>query len=278
MECRYFPFAVSPCRVFGVDLMAHINPFKQLTDWTRRSLVVGVLLVGLAAAVVIYLYQDLGKYERALPPSSEWNAARVSAGFNQFMSVIQQHEDFIDLVDTLDGTASVSILRQTALSARALEKTLDHQFNLLLAELVKAVEFNRLYGAYVYEELPDYPDVHLKLLNELHALKSSILGLKIIGGPNATIYHDINVRLRPYTRKLSMLAAMSTERRQQQETDRTERIQKLSRYVLIITGLLVLVGVGVLILFVARDRTKRKIEELEHEKRSKQCKLNRKMS
>ena len=84
MECRYLPFAVSPCRVFGVDLMAHINPFKQLADWTRRSLAVGVLLVGLAAAGVIYLYQDLGKYERALPPASgtadeRWGVQRGEA-------------------------------------------------------------------------------------------------------------------------------------------------------------------------------------------------------
>ena len=245
--------------------MPHINPFKWLTDWVGRSIAVGVLLFGLAAAVVIYLYQDLGKYERALPPASEWNAARVSAGFNQFMSVIQQHEEIVDVFDTLDGTVSVSILRRTASSARSLEKRADKEFNLLLAELVKAVEFNRLYGAYVYEELPDYPDAHLNLLNELRALKPTILGLKILGGRNATIYHDINVRLRPYTRNLGMLAAVSGERRQQQEDERTDRIQKLSRYVLIITGLLVLVGVGVLILFVARDRTKRKIEELEHE-------------
>jgi len=245
--------------------MAHINPFKQLTDWTRRSIGVGVLVFGLAAAVVIYIYQDLGKYERALPPASEWNAARVSAGFNQFMYVIQQHKDFIDLFDTLDGTASVSILRQTVLSARALEKTLDHQFDSLLSELVKAVEFNRLYGAYVYEELPDYPDVHLNLLNELRPLKSLILGLKQIGGRNATIYHDINVRLRPYTQKLNVLAAVSTERRQQQETERTERIQKLSRYVLIVTGLFVLVGIGVSILFVSRTRAQRKLKALEYE-------------
>jgi diguanylate cyclase (GGDEF)-like protein len=245
--------------------MAHINPFKQLTDWTRRSIAVGVLLFGLVAAVVIYLYQDLGKYERALPPASEWNAARVSAGFNQFMYVIQQHKGFNDLLDTLDGTVSVSILRQTALSARAQERTLDHHFNLLLSELVKAIEFNRLYGAYVYEELPDYPDVHLSLLNELRALKSLILGLKKLGGRNETIYHDINVRLRPYTRKLSMLAAVSTERRQQQETERTERIQELSRYVLIVTGLFVLVGIGVSILFVSRTRAQRKLKALEYE-------------
>ena len=245
--------------------MPHINPFKWLTDWVGRSIAVGVLLFGLAAAVVIYLYQDLGKYERTLPPASEWNAARVSAGFNQFMSVIQQHEEIVDVFDTLDGTVSVSILRRTASSARSLENRTDKEFNLLLAELVKAVEFNRLYGAYVYEELPDYPDAHLNLLNELRALKPTILGLKILGGRNATIYHDINVRLRPYTRNLGMLAAVSGERRQQQEDERTDRIQKLSRYVLIITGLLVLVGVGILILFIARDRTKRKIEELEHE-------------
>jgi len=245
--------------------MPHINPFKWLTDWVGRSIAVGVLLFGLAAAVVIYLYQDLGKYERTLPPASEWNAARVSAVFNQFMSVIQQHEEIVDVFDTLDGTVSVSILRRTASSARSLERRADKEFNLLLAELVKAVEFNRLYGAYVYEELPDYPDAHLNLLNQLRALKPTILGLKILGGRNATIYHDINVRLRPYTRTLGMLAAVSGERRQQQEDERTDRIQKLSRHVLIITGLLVLVGVGVLILFIARDRTKRKIEELEHE-------------
>jgi len=245
--------------------MAHINPFKQLTDWTRRSIAVGVLLFVLAAAVVIYLYQDLGKYERALPPASEWNAARVSAEFNQFMYVIQQHKGFNDLFDTLDGTVSVSVLRQTALSARAQERALDHHFNLLLSELVKAIEFNRLYGAYVYEELPDYPDVHLNFLNELRALKSLILGLKKVGGRNETIYHDINVRLRPYTRKLSMLAAVSTDRRQQQETERTERIQELSRYVLIVTGLFVLVGIGVSILFVSRTRAQRKLKALEHE-------------
>ncbi|PHS04755.1 MAG: hypothetical protein COA89_14190, partial [Acidithiobacillus sp.] len=161
--------------------MPHINPFKWLTDWVGRSIAVGVLLFGLAAAVVIYLYQDLGKYERALPPASDWNAARVSAGFNQFMSVIQQHEEIVDVFDTLDGTVSVSILRRTASSARSLEKRADKEFNLLLAELVKAVEFNRLYGAYVYEELPNYPDSHLNLLNELRALKPTILGLKILG-------------------------------------------------------------------------------------------------
>ena len=248
-----------------MNLMPLLNLFKQLTDWTRRSIAVGILLFGLAAAVVIYLYQDLGKFERALPPASEWNAARVSAGLAQFMSVIQQHKVIIDLFDTLDGTHSVSALRLTVVSVRSLEKILDHQFNLLLSELVKAVEFNRLYGDYVYEELPDYPDVHLILLNELRALKSLILGLKKTDGRNPTIYHDINVRLRPYIRKLSMLAVVSTERRQQQETERIERIQKLSRYVLIVTGLFVLVGIGVSILFVSRARAQRKLKALEYE-------------
>ena len=63
MECRYLPFAVSPCRVFGVDLMAHINPLKQLTNWSRRPIVVGFLLCGLVVVPLGYIFLDLDKTE-----------------------------------------------------------------------------------------------------------------------------------------------------------------------------------------------------------------------
>ena len=179
------------------------------------------------------------------------------------MLVIQQHDAIVDVFATLDGTVDDGPLRRLRIDAKSLEKTLDNQFNLLIVELVKAVEFNRLYGSYVYEGLPDYPNVHLNLLNELRALKSTILGLEILDRRNATIFHDINIRLRPYARRLAVLTAVSGERRQRQENERTARTQNLSRYVLVITGLVVLVGVGILILLIARDQSKRKIKELE---------------
>ena len=74
--------------------MAHINRFKQLTDWTRRSNPVGVLLFGLAAAVVIYLYQ--------FKPNKKSNIKELYAeGLDMLVSGKRQaaYKNFKEIVD-----------------------------------------------------------------------------------------------------------------------------------------------------------------------------------
>ena len=78
--------------------MPHLNLLKQLTNWSRRSIVVGLLLCGLVVVSLVYIFQDIGKFESDLPPVSQWNAERVFNEFQQFMSVIEQHQRVEELL------------------------------------------------------------------------------------------------------------------------------------------------------------------------------------
>ena len=72
--------------------MAHINPFKHLTVWTRRSIAVGILLCGLFVIPLVYIFQDLEKSGPGSVPASQWNAEQVFTEFQKFMRVMEQHE------------------------------------------------------------------------------------------------------------------------------------------------------------------------------------------
>ena len=72
--------------------MLQINPSKHLPGWAQRPITVGILLCGLVIVSLVYIFQDLGKFESDSPPASEWNAERVFNEFQQLMSVMEQHE------------------------------------------------------------------------------------------------------------------------------------------------------------------------------------------
>jgi len=259
---RYFPNAASPYKVSGRDLMPHLNLFKQLTNCPRRSIVVGFLLCGLVVVPLGYIFLDLDRAENTSTPASEWNAERVFAEYQRFMSVLGQHERVEGLLPQNE-----KYMRKLELM-RPLGMELKTQFTVLLNEVEKAVNFNYLYHAYVFREMPEYPNVHQNLFNELRALQPTIFSLtepRSRSFVRSSVYRDLEIRLKPFGRKLSLVATVASQRQLDHEKERTERILKLSRYVLIVTVLLLLVGIGFFIVFVGRSRARRKIAQLEHE-------------
>jgi len=242
--------------------MLQINPSKHLPGWAQRPITVGILLCGLVIVSLVYIFQDLGKFESDSPPASEWNAERVFNEFQQFMSVMEQHERVEGILPQNEKYLRKLELMQT------LGMELEKQFNLLMSELEKAINFNHLYHDYVFREMPKYPNVHQNLFNELRALQPTIFGLTEVGSRifvRGSVYRDLDIRLKPFVRKLSLVAAVASQWQLDQEKERTDRILKLSRYVLIATALFVLIGVGFFILFVGRIRVRRKVAQLEHE-------------
>ena len=242
--------------------MLQINPSKHLPGWAQRPITVGILLCGLVVVSLVYIFQDLGKFESDSPPASEWNAERVFNEFQQFMSVMEQHERVEGILPQNEKYLRKLELMQT------LGMELKNQFNLLMSQLEKAVNFNHLYHDYVFREMREYPNVHQNLFNELRALQPTIFGLTEVGSRifvRGSVYRDLDIRLKPFVRKLSLVAAVASQWQLDQEKERTDRILKLSRYALIATALLVLIGVGFFILFVGRSRVRRKVAQLEHE-------------
>jgi len=242
--------------------MLQINLFKHLPGWSQRPITVGILLCGLVVVSLVYIFQDIGKIESDLPPASQWNAERVFNEFQQFMSVIEQHQRVEELLPQSEKYLRKLELMQT------LGMEIKKQFNVLMSELEKAVNFNRLYHAYIFREMPGYPVILRYLFNELSALQPTIFGLTEMGGrvlDRDRVYLDLDIRLKPFVRKLSLVAAVASQGQLDQERERTDRILKLSRYVQIATALSVLIGAGLFILFVSRSRVRRKVAQLEHE-------------
>ncbi|HIB82875.1 MAG TPA: hypothetical protein EYO55_12975, partial [Gammaproteobacteria bacterium] len=242
--------------------MLQINPSKHLPGWAQRPITVGILLCGLVVVSLVYIFQDLGKFESDSPPASEWNAERVFNEFQQLMSVMEQHERVEGILPQNEKYLRKLELMQT------LGMELKNQFNLLMSQLEKAVNFNNLYHDYVFREMREYSNVHQNLFDELRALQPTIFGLTEVGGRifvRGSVYRDLDIRLKPFVRKLSLIAAVASKRQLDQEKERTDRILKLSRYALIATALFVLIGVGFFILFVGRSRVRRKVAQLEHE-------------
>ncbi len=207
-----------------------------------------------------YIFQDLEKFENDSARASEWNAERVFAEFQKFMSVMEQHERFEGLLPQNE-----KYMRKLELM-RPLGMELKTRFTILLNEAKKAADFNNVYHAYVFKEMPEYPNVHQNLFNELRALQPTIFGLTEPSSRlfvRGSVYRDLNIRLKPFERKLNLVAAVASQRQIDQERERTERILKLSRYVLIVTILLLLGGVGFLVVFVSRRRARRIAREQE---------------
>ena len=71
------------------------------------------------------------------------------------------------------------------------------------------------------------------------------------------------MRLKPFEQKLNLVAVAVRQRILEKERERTARILKLSRYVLIVTIVLLLGGVGFLVVFVSRSRARRIAREQE---------------
>jgi diguanylate cyclase (GGDEF)-like protein len=116
--------------------------------------------------------------------------------------------------------------------------------------------------------MPEYPNIHQNLFNELRALQPTIFSLtepRSRSFVRSSVYRDLEIRLKPFGQKLTLVAAVASQRQLDHEKERTERILKLSRYVLIVTVLFLLVGIGFFIVFVGRGRARRKIAQLEHE-------------
>jgi len=245
-----------------MHLMPHINPFKQLPAGTRLSIVVGFLFCGLVVVSLVYIFQGLEKLENDSARASEWNAERVFNEFEKFMSVMEQHERYEGLLPQNE-----KYIRKLELM-RPLGMKLKKQFTILKNEVEKAANFNNLYHAYVFRQMPDYPNVHQNLLNELRALQPTVFGLTEAGSRffvRGSGYHDLDIRLKPFLQKLSLVAAVASQRQLEYERDRTDRILKLSRYVLIVALLSVLVGLALLIVFTGRTRARQKVIQLENE-------------
>ena len=245
-----------------MHLMPHINPFKQLPAGTRLSIVVGFLFCGLVVVSLVYIFQGLEKLENDSARASEWNAERVFNEFEKFMSVMEQHERYEGLLPQNE-----KYIRKLELM-RPLGMKLKKQFTILKNEVEKAANFNDLYHAYVFRQMPDYPNVHQNLLNELRALQPTVFGLTEAGSRffvRGSGYHDLDIRLKPFLQKLSLVAAVASQRQLEYERDRTDRILKLSRYVLIVALLSVLVGLALLIVFTGRTRARQKVIQLENE-------------
>jgi diguanylate cyclase (GGDEF)-like protein len=242
--------------------MPHINPFKQLPAGTRLSIVVGFLFCGLVVVSLVYIFQGLEKLENDSARASEWNAERVFNEFEKFMTVMEQHERYEGLLPQNE-----KYIRKLELM-RPLGMKLKKQFTILKNEVEKAANFNDLYHAYVFRQMPDYPNVHQNLLNELRALQPTVFGLTEAGSRffvRGSGYHDLDIRLKPFLQKLSLVAAVASQRQLEYERDRTDRILKLSRYVLIVALLSVLVGLALLIVFTGRTRARQKVIQLENE-------------
>ena len=245
-----------------MHLMPHINPFKQLPAGTRLSIVVGFLFCGLVVVSLVYIFQGLEKLENDSARASEWNAERVFNEFEKFMTVMEQHERYEGLLPQNE-----KYIRKLELM-RPLGMKLKKQFTILKNEVEKAANFNNLYHAYVFRQMPDYPNVHQNLLNELRALQPTVFGLTEAGSRffvRGSGYHDLDIRLKPFLQKLSLVAAVASQRQLEYERERTDRILKLSRYVLIVALLSVLVGLALLIVFTGRTRARQKVIQLENE-------------
>ena len=245
-----------------MHLMPHINPFKQLPAGTRLSIVVGFLFCGLVVVSLVYIFQGLEKLENDSARASEWNAERVFNEFEKFMTVMEQHERYEGLLPQNE-----KYIRKLELM-RPLGMKLKKQFTILKNEVEKAANFNNLYHAYVFRQMPDYPNVHQNLLNELRALQPTVFGLTEAGSQffvRGSGYHDLDIRLKPFLQKLSLVAAVASQRQLEYERERTDRILKLSRYVLIVALLSVLVGLALLIVFAGRTRARQKVIQLENE-------------
>jgi len=245
-----------------MHLMPHINPFKQLPAGTRRLIVVGILFCALVVVSLFYIFQGLEKLENDSARASEWNAARVFSEFERFMSVMEQHERYEGLLPQNE-----KYIRKLELM-RPLGLKLKKQFTVLKNEVEKAAKFNNLYHAYVFRQMPDYPNVHQNLLNELRALQPTVFGLTEAGSRyfvRGSSYHDLDIRLKPFKQKLSLVAAVASQRQLEYERERTDRILKLSRYVLIVAVLSVLVGLALLIVLAGRTRARQKVIQLENE-------------
>ena len=105
--------------------------------------------------------------------------------------------------------------------------------------------------------MPEYPNVHQNLFNELRALRPTIFALTESGSrffARGSVYRDLDIRFKPFVRQLSLVAAFASQRQLDHEKERTSRILKLSRYVVIVTALFLLVGIGFLIVFVRSIR------------------------
>ena len=245
-----------------MHLMPHINPFKQLPAGTRLSIVVGFLFCGLVVVSLVYIFQGLEKLENDSARASEWNAERVFNEFEKFMTFMEQHERYERLLPQNGKyTRKLELMRPLGMK-------LKKQFTILKNEVEKAANFNDLYHAYVFRQMPDYPNVHQNLLNELRALQPTVFGLTEAGSRffvRGSGYHDLDIRLKPFLQKLSLVAAVASQRQLEYERDRTDRILKLSRYVLIVALLSVLVGLALLIVFTGRTRARQKVIQLENE-------------
>ena len=194
-------------------------------------IVVGILFCALVVVSLFYIFQGLEKLENDSARASEWNAARVFSEFERFMSVMEQHERYEGLLPQNE-----KYIRKLALM-RPLGLKLKKQFTVLKNEVEKATRFNSLYHAYVFRQMPDYPNVHQNLLNELRALQPTVFGLTEAGSRyfvRGSSYHDLDIRLKPFKQKLSLVATVASQRQLEYERERTDRILKLSRYVLIV--------------------------------------------
>ena len=108
---------------------------------------------------------------------------------------------------------------------------LRKQFKILMADVEKADQFTNLYLDHVFQEKLEYPNVHRNLLTELRALQPTISKLagatsQLVG--QASIYRDLNMRLKPFEQKLNLVAVAVRQRILEKERERTERILKLS--------------------------------------------------
>jgi diguanylate cyclase (GGDEF)-like protein len=210
---------------------------------------------------LVYIFQGLEKLENDSARASEWNAERVFNEFEKFMSVMEQHERYEGLLPQNEKMRKLELMRPLGMK-------LKKQFTILKNEVEKAANFNNLYHAYVFRQMPDYPNVHQNLLNELRALQPTVFGLTEAGSRffvRGSGYHDLDIRLKPFLQKLSLVAAVASQRQLEYERDRTDRILKLSRYVLIVALLSVLVGLALLIVFTGRTRARQKVIQLENE-------------
>ncbi|MFL2556857.1 MAG: hypothetical protein ACJ0US_02220 [Arenicellales bacterium] len=64
----------------------------------QSTIVIGLLLSGLLALGVIYMYQNHDKIGPGSVPVGRWNAQQVLIEFNQFMAVLEQHERVVSLL------------------------------------------------------------------------------------------------------------------------------------------------------------------------------------
>ena len=241
--------------------MSYVKLLRQSTG-LRSTIVIGLVLCGVLALGAIYMYQNHNKIGPDSVPVGRWNAEQVLIEFNQFMGVLEQHERVVGLLPQ-DWALTRKMEIMSPIGAE-----LKKQFTMLMAEVEKSDNFNSQYPAYVFKELPEYPNVHKNLLGELRALQPTIFGLakaeRLFSG-HRSIYRDLNIRLKPFVQKLKVVAVVASQRELEQEKARTDRILELSRYLLIVTILLLLGGIWFLILFVGRNQAKRKIVELQRE-------------